>query len=225
MNHLNGVHLNSVQMNGVHYSWTVTEAHNSRRHTRDDVARAALGILDDYGLADLTMRRLAVALDVQPSALYWHFPNKQTLLAELADRIVARAVPAPAGRDWLTTIRAEAAALRDALLAYRDGAEVVSSTHAIGLGSALARDRLATAIALGGFDQHTAQRAATTLLHFVLGHVSHEQQRMQFDSIGVLANGASVHDGAPSSDFAFGVDLLVGGLELARDRGFAHPER
>ena len=51
----------------------------------------ALQILDEYGLPDLTMRRLAGALDVQASALYWHFPNKQTLLAELANRILARA--------------------------------------------------------------------------------------------------------------------------------------
>ena len=54
----------------------------------DDVVTAALDILDRQGLPDLTMRRVASALDVQASALYWHFPNKQTLLAALADRIV-----------------------------------------------------------------------------------------------------------------------------------------
>src|ERR1700712_2461317 len=99
------------------------------RHSRDDVANAALRILDEYGLPDLTMRRLAAALDVQPSALYWHFPNKQTLLAELADRIVAtrRAPEQPVDSPWQDAVRAEAGALRDALLSYRDGAEVVSS--------------------------------------------------------------------------------------------------
>ncbi|WP_233189149.1 TetR/AcrR family transcriptional regulator, partial [Subtercola sp. Z020] len=63
------------------------------RHTRAGVVDAALRILDDQGLPDLTMRHLAAALDVQPSALYWHFPNKQTLLAAVADRIVAPALP------------------------------------------------------------------------------------------------------------------------------------
>ena len=57
------------------------------RHTREDVIAAALGILDQHGLGDLTMRRLGATLDVQPSALYWHFVNKQTLLASIADRI------------------------------------------------------------------------------------------------------------------------------------------
>ncbi|HEY4267974.1 MAG TPA: TetR family transcriptional regulator [Galbitalea sp.] len=194
---------------------------NVRRHTRDDVARTALQILDEYGLPDLTMRRLAAALDVQPSALYWHFPNKQTLLAELADRIVA-----PVGReheepDATPGARDAAAALRDALLTYRDGAEVVSTTLALGLGSSAARDGLAAAIIADGFDADIAGRAATALLHFVLGHVSHEQQRMQYDSIGVVTPDASMskqgHDD-PTTDFAFGVDLLVGGLELSRSR-------
>ena len=188
------------------------------------MAETALRILDDYGLPDLTMRRLAAALDVQPSALYWHFPNKQTLLADLADRIVARGAGAvgpdlatgPDATAWPDRLRAESAALRDALLAYRDGAEVVASTYALGLGDSAAQHRLAAAAASGGFDAETSGRAATALLHFVLGHVSHEQQRMQFDSIGVLATGEAadpldVSDSAAA--FAFGVDLLVGGLE------------
>ncbi|WP_309857963.1 TetR/AcrR family transcriptional regulator C-terminal domain-containing protein [Leifsonia sp. 1010] len=188
---------------------------------------AALRVLDDLGLPDLTMRRLAASLDVQPSALYWHFPNKQTLLAELADRIVATRPSAGAAvdgpgedADWADSVRAEAAALRDALLAYRDGAEVVSSTLALGLGSPDTVDRLARAVARGGFDAETSRRAATALLHFVLGHVSHEQQRLQYDSLGVLAAGDSspLDEDDPAAAFAFGVDLLVGGLELSRSR-------
>ena len=191
------------------------------------MVEAALRILDDLGLPDLTMRRLAASLDVQPSALYWHFPNKQTLLAELADRIVAarRADAAPGPADgaadgWQGAVRAEAAALRDALLAYRDGAEVVSSTLALGLGSSETVERLARAVAQGGFDAETSRRAATALLHFVLGHVSHEQQRLQYDSLGVLADaGASpLDEDDPAAAFAFGVGLLVGGLELSRSR-------
>jgi AcrR family transcriptional regulator len=197
---------------------------SGRRHTRDDVARAALQILDDDGLADLTMRRLAASLDVQPSALYWHFPNKQTLLADLADRIVAHAVPGTAEQDAGAHTRAAASALRDALLAYRDGAEVVSSTLALGLGATAARDGLARAIAADGSDPVVAERAATTLLHFVMGHVSHEQQRLQYDSYGVVAPDVSASPSQASdsaTEFAFGVDLLVSGLAAARARAGA----
>ena len=201
---------------------------SGRRHTREDVARAALRILDDDGLAELTMRRLAAALDVQPSALYWHFPNKQSLLADLADRIVAQADPRGEGRQTSHT-RGEAGALRNALLAYRDGAEVVSSTLALGLGSTTACDRLTTAIIADGYDGELAERAATALLHFVIGHVSHEQQRMQYDSLGVVVPAVSLSpqgDRDTADEFTFGVDLFIGGLErLRRTRSALPSER
>jgi AcrR family transcriptional regulator len=195
------------------------------RHSRDDVVAAALTILDDQGLPDLTMRRLAATLDVQPSALYWHFANKQTLLASLADQIVARAAVPRADGDWMAGVRAEADALRDALLAFRDGAEVVSSSLALGLGAGEAQERLSVAIERGGFDRDTSGIAAAALLHFVLGHVSHEQQRLQADSLGVVTE---AHSADPATAFAgdrgraafdFGITLLLTGLDVqARSR-------
>jgi TetR/AcrR family tetracycline transcriptional repressor len=191
------------------------------RHTREDVVAAALGILDQHGLADLTMRRLAAKLDVQPSALYWHFANKQTLLASIGDQIVERARPATRDDDdWKDATRAAAYSLRDALLTYRDGAEVVSSTLALGLGAGLPLALLSRSIERGGFDTRTSGIAASALLHFVLGHVSHEQQRLQADSLGVVAEVVSAE--SPGSDstlharesFEFGITLLLVGLEV-----------
>lgn len=190
--------------------------------------RAALHILDEQGLPDLTMRRLASALGVQPSALYWHFPNKQSMLAELSDRIVSRRSPDRPEPDWSEQVAAEAAALRDALLTYRDGAEVVSSTLAMGLGSTVAHDRLASAIVRGGFDDRTVHQAATAMLHFVLGHVFHEQQRMQYDSLGAVAEtavGSPNEEATPAAEFAFGIELLVDGLRFGSRRLAATTER
>lgn len=195
------------------------------RHTRADVVAAALSILDEYGLPDLTMRRLGATLDVQPSALYWHFANKQTLLASIADQIVsrARAVRAP-DDDWKSATRAEAYALRDALLAFRDGAEVVSSTLALGLGANQPLKLLSNSIESGGFDRRTSSIAAAALVHFILGHVSHEQQRLQADSLGVVTETYSV-DPADAAlvpqnleAFDFGIILLLAGLELHQPR-------
>ncbi|NEM90951.1 TetR family transcriptional regulator [Galbitalea soli] len=218
-------------------SETETGDHRLTRHSRDDVVTAALRILDDIGLADLSMRRLAASLGVQASALYWHFPNKQSLLASVSDRILDRARPIgpgdlagdgqagarPADRppatgpgdsdsdgdgdgdgEWQAVTRAEARALRDALLAYRDSAELVSSTLALGLGADQAVTRLQAAIARGGFAPATAHAAAAALLHFLLGYVSHEQQRLQADSLGVVAPAAraSAHENAPAAQDA-----------------------
>ncbi|MGP9539787.1 TetR family transcriptional regulator [Brachybacterium sp. AOP43-C2-M15] len=187
------------------------------RLTRDDVARAALRILDELGLPDLTMRRLAAELNVRPSALYWHFPNKQTLLADLADRIVTRRHPAESASGWDGRLRAEAFVLRDALLAYRDSAEIVSSSLALGLGENPAHARLRQALDSSPFDAESADRAATTMLHFLLGHVSLEQQRLQYDSLGARS-GEPVTLESHEGDFRFGVDILIAGL---RDRASA----
>jgi TetR/AcrR family tetracycline transcriptional repressor len=196
------------------------------RNNRDDVIDAALRILDQQGLPDLTMRHLAATLGVAPSALYWHFPNKQSLLAAVSDRIIAGARPlAAAGGDWQTGVRAEAAALHDALLAYKDGAEVVSSTLALGLGASDLQRRLSAAIGVGGFDEQTTSLAAETMVHFIVGHAFHRQQRIQADSLGAVAQEHSLDREDPAAGnrepqaFELGITLLVAGLDAQSRAG------
>jgi TetR/AcrR family transcriptional regulator, tetracycline repressor protein len=188
------------------------------RNTRDDVIAAALEILDRQGLPDLTMRHLANTLGVAASALYWHFPNKQSLLAAVSDRIVSGARPAEVvADDWRAAVRAEASALHDALLAYKDGAEVVSSTLAFGLGADGLQRRLVAAIGGGGFDERTTALAAETMVHFIVGHAFHRQQRMQADSLGAVASEHSLDHEDPGTRgpqaFDLGITLLVAGLD------------
>jgi TetR/AcrR family tetracycline transcriptional repressor len=198
------------------------------RRTRADIVAAALVILDRQGLPDLTMRNLASSLGLQPSALYWHFPNKQTLLAAVADEIVSRTHPGldPAG-DWQDAVRSNAVALHDALLAFKDGAEVVSSTLALGLGADEASARLAVAIRRGGFDDVIADRSAEALLHFVIGQTWHEQQRLQADSLGVVAEAVAAEPGSIGGRrevpqvFELGVNLFLAGLDAQSPRGSA----
>lgn len=146
------------------------------RNDRHDVVDCALRLLDEVGLPDLTMRRLAAELEVQPSALYWHFANKQTLLAAVADRIL-QGVPQP---DPALPLARVARTVRDALLAYRDGAEVVMSTYALRLGARRAQEALSTA--LGAEDEAQADAA----FEFILGHTTLLQQRMHSQSIGAV---------------------------------------
>src|SRR5690625_3315208 len=55
---------------------------------RETIIDTALSILNSFGLADMTMRRVAKQLDVAPGALYWHFKNKQELIGATARRIL-----------------------------------------------------------------------------------------------------------------------------------------
>ena len=87
------------------------------RYHRGDVVDRALVVLDGYGLADLTMRRLGGELGVQPSALYHHFPNKQSLLAAVADELLERGRRTPRPSGWDARVEAVCTELRDAMLA------------------------------------------------------------------------------------------------------------
>ena len=124
------------------------------RYRRTDIVTRAVALLDAYGLGDLSMRRLGSELGVQPSALYHHFANKQTLLAAVADEVLrlgARAAPVP-DAAWDDVVRHVCGELRDAMLAYRDGAELVATVHAFGLGALEPARRLEATLAAAGFD-------------------------------------------------------------------------
>jgi AcrR family transcriptional regulator len=177
------------------------------RYHRTDVVDRALLVLDTYGLADLTMRRLGAELGVQPSALYHHFANKQLLLAAVADEILARGARSDRPSAWDERVVAICSGLRDAMLAYRDGAELVATVRSFGLGAATPYDELAAALTDGGLDASLVPTAARTLLHYVFGHAVDEQTHLQAGSIGAIED-------APreDSDFALGLQIVVDGI-------------
>ncbi|WP_216909150.1 TetR/AcrR family transcriptional regulator C-terminal domain-containing protein [Nocardia sp. NBC_01377] len=181
---------------------------------RADVVDGAIAILDQYGLGDLTMRRLAGSLQVQPGALYWHFPNKQALLGAVADRILAPMDEPVAAEEWSAQITELAHRLRDCLLTYRDGAELVSATYASRLTTSKGRERMVSAVIRAGMPRPEAESAAFTLLYYVLGQTVDEQSRMQMDSVGALAEDTSPLDETPdaTATFDFGLQLFVGGV-------------
>ena len=182
-------------------------------HKRD-VVDAATTILDNYGIADLTMRRLARELDVSPGALYWHFTNKQQLLGAVCDRILEPACADAGPLEWRARISMVCSRLRDALLSHTDGAELVSASFAAGQSRVAASlvSRLADAATDGGVDPMHAELAARTLVYYVLGFTADEQSRLQWDSAGVLPDDQSVLTSDPNRRFAFGLQLLIDGI-------------
>lgn len=186
---------------------------------KPDVVNAATEILDNYGIADLTMRRLARELNVSPGALYWHFANKQELLGAVADRILLPACTDPAPRDWRDRIHHICVALRDALLSHTDGAELVSSSFAAGQSRVIIEivTRLTDAAHRAGVVAEDAELAARTVIYYVLGFAVDEQSRLQWDAAGALTDQQSVLISDTSRQFAFGLQMLIDGLAVHRD--------
>src|ERR1035438_573181 len=68
------------------------------RLDRELLISTSLRLLDDVGPDGLTIRRLGVELDVQATALYWYFSNKQELLDHMAHALT---------RPWMESVRTE----------------------------------------------------------------------------------------------------------------------
>lgn len=196
---------------------------------KPDVVAAATKILDDHGIADLTMRRLARELDVTPGALYWHFANKQELLGAVADHILQAARVDTGNLAWREQIHESCRALRDALLSHTDGAELVSASFAAGQSVAITEvvEHLGRAARDAGVADTDTDAAARTVVYYVLGFTVDEQSRLQWDAVGALGDDQSMLTRDSTRQFRFGLQLLIDGLATQGgiDSEFASAER
>lgn len=202
------------------------------RLSREAVLKGAFAILDRYGLGDLTMRRLAGELGVQPGGLYWHFANKQTLLAAMADVITdgVRADAGDSGSDWRDDLVRISEAFRAALLAHTDGAELVAAGYALRPGSGQPLDAMIKIMDRAGLPDPDARAAAAALTHFVLGHAAEVQAHDQLRRAGALPPD---HDRIADPDAAFRIGLAIfldgvaarRGTSIGRPSSPAVPER
>lgn len=179
----------------------------------DDVVRVALDLLGRGGLHALAMRRIASELGVQQSALYWHFDDKQHLLAAVADALVAP-VEGPRRGAWQARIETLGSDLRRELLRFPDGAELVATTFAFRLGAQRPLRQFADELARCGLSLDDADMAARVLLHFILGHVTDEQQHQQAAALGAIEPPPTTEpDGTADERFGIGLRLIVAGIE------------
>ena len=174
--------------------------------TAEAIGQAAIALIQQGGLASLSMRAVATSLGVAPGALYWHVASKQELLALVGDSILA-AEPFAAGEPPRPAGRL-ARDLRASLLAVRDGAEIVSFARALHPGAPGPAAPIRAALA-GQLPPRQSDWTARTLVHFILGAVAEEQNRAELARAGIGGYDAQDATGA----FDYGITLILRGLE------------
>ena len=105
--------------------------------TAEAVIDAALVVIDEEGLDALTMRRLAHDLGVEPVTIYRQLPNKDAILAGVAEKLwremtppdaatagAAASPPAPA--DWREQVRGMWLALNGLMQAHPNAIPIVA---------------------------------------------------------------------------------------------------
>lgn len=185
--------------------------------SRETITAAAFNILGEYGLGDVSMRRVATALSVAPGALYWHIENKQDLIASLAAEIVR---PLSTGTDAFdatdtANVATLAAALRTQVLSVRDGAEVVLA--ALSQPDAPVREELIAVFVAqvraewgDAASASVARAAAANLVYMTLGAAMVYQAGAQLAALTGEPPAVSAADAA--REHAEGVALLLAGL-------------
>ena len=204
--------------------------------TRDRILETALQLVDEGGLAALTMRRLAAALEVDPMSIYNHLPNKDAVIAGLVERVFAQLRP-PAGDDtgaeqpWQERVRAFARAYRDLLRAHPHlTLHVIEDPASATTGTLAAGEALYAALAAAGFPPRLVVRGADTIIDYINGFAIAEraialdpaagQREMQAglaalppDELPTLRRTlAALGEDEVGPDFEFGLEVVLAGL-------------
>jgi TetR/AcrR family transcriptional regulator, tetracycline repressor protein len=143
--------------------------------SRERIVAAALAIIDAEGIEGFSMRGLAQALGVYPTAIYWHVPNRNALLAEVVSHALAGVVPPDDAGDWDLWLKELFRGYRSAVrrhphLAALMGAQLVSNA---GVSPAFVEKVLAV-LSLAGFTDELLVRAYNTVIALMVGFVTIE---------------------------------------------------
>lgn len=197
------------------------------------IVDAAMVMLDRDGEKGFSMRRLAAELDADPMALYHHIPNRRTLMQAVLDALMRDcALPQPEG-SWQTRVRALCHALRD--LAHRHPGcfqvyvsfeDWVPAEHRV-------YEAFYAALRDGGFPSSANVRAARLLFAYVetfaIDEITGWLAAMDEEERAALARSleggafpvsesliADITEMDVDDEFAFGLDVLLRGLEAER---------
>lgn len=95
--------------------------------SRERIRDVALRLIDDEGLAAVTMRRLAEELGVQASSLYSHFPTKDAVLDAVANALIAEVDTSGFRHGWQQGLRTWAHSYHAVLTAHPGAVPVIAA--------------------------------------------------------------------------------------------------
>ena len=215
--------------------------------SRERVLRAGVSYADKHGIGLLSMRKLGQALGVEAMSLYNHVANKDELLDGMVDLVFAEIELPAAGAEWKTAMRQRAVSARKALSRHpwaialmstrtspgpatlRHHDAVIGSLRAAGLSVALTAHAFSAldcyiygfalqeaTLPLGDTEEETAQVAQTMMEQFAAEQYPHLTEL----TVEHILQPGYDH----GNEFEFGLDLVLDGLEEARDTALSVPE-
>jgi TetR/AcrR family tetracycline transcriptional repressor len=141
------------------------------------VVREALQLLRSDGLQGVTFRNLTTRLGVAAPAIYWRFASKQELLEAMAEQMLREEFgelrPPADNQPWRAWLSNTLHTLRRAMLAYPDGARIITGSRPMQTPTLGVIPEYA--LATTDLEPTEAATIVYTALHFTFGHVIEEQ--------------------------------------------------
>ena len=205
--------------------------------TRGRIVEAAMRVVDTEGLEALSMRRLGSELNVDPSSIYYHVPNKSALYELVVDAVMSDMdlstddPTAPTNERLMIGVLA----FGDALLAHPQAIPLVASRPLMTPDSLRPGEHLLGVLHDGGVDYVSALMAINAIAYYVMGATlayanrllqSEYSEDFDISRIEALSNSefphlkAAIAAAAPNIDFTeefrTGAEALVTGLLASR---------
>lgn len=203
--------------------------------SRARILQAALQLADEKGLDFVSMREVARSLHVEAMSLYKHVANKDAILDGLLDLVMGEIQIPAAEEGWRSVLRGKAIAARRVLLQHRWAAVLIESRTSPVPARLRMHNTVLHALKLAGFTWPLAYNAYLSIDSYTYGFVLQEtagptmdQNRPEAietvlpdvpmqeypDLAAFLAHLARDQQAVnPDADFAFGLDLLLDGIE------------
>jgi AcrR family transcriptional regulator len=208
--------------------------------SRERVLETAVTFADRHGLEALSMRKLADELSVAAMSLYYYVPNKVELIDGMIDIVFGEIEPPSLDVDWKTAMRRRAVSTRDALNRHRWAVGQMEGRSTHGPANLRLHNDVLGCLRAAGFSLEMTVHAYSVQDAYIYGFALQETdmtpetpedfaavaEQQMHDYAAVLADyphlvevvGGHVAKAGYdyASEFLFGLDLILDGLDRLR---------
>jgi AcrR family transcriptional regulator len=195
---------------------------------RRKVLEAALRVVDDEGLEELTMRRLAQVLGVEAPSLYKHITAKDDILDGIAGLVYEEIDFGDASGSFAERVHSYADSCRRALLHHPNAVSIMATRPVSGKNAIALAETVIEQMHRLGFCTEVGRRILNVSYGFIVGHALAEVGSGPSRSSGERGEEARGYDCVVSEDvartmafdpvdhdaeFELGISLIIAGIE------------
>jgi AcrR family transcriptional regulator len=209
--------------------------------SRERVLQTAVAFADEHGFEALSMRKLGDELGTSAMALYYYVPNKERLLDGMIELVFAEIDPPSTEGDWKAEMRKRALSTRQALRRHPWAVGEMEGRTEHGPANLRLHNDVLGCLRTAGFSIENTVRAYSVQDAYIYGFALQERdmssetpddfaaeaKRQMVEYQAVLADypylvevvGGHVAEAGYDyeSEFLFGLNLILEGLETLRD--------